>query len=412
MAKGGGQERLLEGYRVLDLADGKGVYCTKLLADLGADVVIVEPSSGSRGRHRGPFFHDEPHVEKSLYFLYFNTSKRSITLNLEHPDGQAIFKRLAKTADVVVETFPVGYMKSLGLDYDALSVINPKLVMTSISPFGQTGPYKDYKGSDLVAMAMGGYMQITGDPEKYPVRLGNEHSHYPTSQYAALGILGALYYRDITSGRGQYIDMSLFEPIIPYHLEQHQAAMWKFQRQNPIRVGLHSYIGIPLGVYPCKDGWAAALTTTDKEWDGLAQWIYEVTGEKAVLDEELKGVWGEGRRKRRDEVIAYIMRLSSSMTKQEFFHQAQKRDMGFEPVNTPEDILNDPHLAASGFWVELDHPVVGKLRYPRQGPFCGEDIPEIEKAAPLLGEHNKEIYCGELGFTKNDLVVLRSGGII
>ncbi len=271
MAKGAGQERLLEGYRVLDLADEKGVYCTKLLADLGADVIVVEPSSGSKGRHRGPFFHDEPHVEKSLYFLYFNTSKRSITLNLEHPDGQAIFKRLAKTADVVVETSPVGYMKSLGLDYDALSGINPKLVMTSISPFGQTGPYKDYKSSDLVAMAMGGYMQITGDPEKPPVRLGNEHSHYPAPQYAALGILGALYYRDISSGRGQYIDMSLFEPIIPYHLEQHQAAMWKFQRQNPIRVGLHSYIGIPLGVYPCKDGWAAALTTTNKEWDDLAQ---------------------------------------------------------------------------------------------------------------------------------------------
>ena len=412
MAEGQSQNKLLEGYRVLDLADEKGVYCTKLLADLGADVIIVEPSSGHKGRHRGPFFHDEPHPEKSLYFLYFNTSKRSITLNLEHPDGQAIFKQLVKTADVVVETSPVGYMKSLGLDYDAISKVNPKLVMASITPFGQTGPYKDYKSSDLVAMAMGGYMQITGDPEKYPVRLGNEHSHYPASQYASVGILAALYYRDTISGRGQYMDVSLFEPIISYHLEQHQAAMWKFQRQNPIRVGLHSHIGVPLGVYPCKDGWAAALTQSAKEWDTLAQWIFELTGEKGVLDEELKGVFPTGRQKRRDEVIAYLMRLSSTMTKQEFFHEGQKRDLGFGPANTPEDLLNDPHLNATDFWVELDHPVVGKLKYPRKGPFYGEDIPEITRAAPLLGEHNEEFYCGELGFTKEDLVVLRSSGVI
>ena len=412
MVEGLSQQRLLEGYRVLDLADEKGVYCTKLLADLGADVIIVEPSSGHKGRHRGPFFHDEPHPEKSLYFLYFNTSKRSITLNIEHPDGQAIFKRLARTADVVVETFPVGYMKSLGLDYDAISKVNPKLVMTSITPFGQTGPYKDYKTSDLIAMAMGGYMQITGDPDKPPVRLGNEHSHYPASQYAATGILAALYYRDSVSGRGQYMDVSLFEPIIPYHLEQHQAAMWKFQGQNPIRVGHHSVIAVPLGAYPCKDGWAAALTTTAKEWDTLAQWIYEVTGEKGVLDEELKGVFGEGRQKRRDEIIAYVMRLSSSMTKEEFFHEGQKRDLGFEPANTVGDLIDDPGLVESGFWTELEHPVVGKLKYPRKGPFYGEDVPEITTAAPLLGEHNEEIYCGVLGFSKDDLVVLRSSGII
>ncbi|MFC1945070.1 CaiB/BaiF CoA transferase family protein [Chloroflexota bacterium] len=405
-------DTFLDCYHILDLTGEKGIYCTKLLADLGAEVTLVEPPAGHKSRHRGPFFHDDPHPEKSLNFLYFNTNKRSVTLDLEQADGQAIFKQLVKGADVVVEDFPVGYLKGLGLDYDSLSAINPKLVMASITPFGQTGPWKDYKGSDLIAMAASGFMQITGDPDKPPLRLGNEQSHYPPSQYASVGILAALYHRDFVSGEGQYIDISMLEGLIPYHLEQHQAAMWRFMGQEPIRVGLHSYIAVPLGVYPCKDGWAVVLTPSDGDWDELARWVVEETGEKAILDEELRGLLGDGRRARRDEVIAYIMGLSTTKTKYDFFHEGQRRDLGIEPVNTPEDLLDDPHLAASDFWIELEHPVVGNLKYPRRGPFFGDDCPELRKAAPQLGEDNESVYCDELRYSKEDMILLRSRGVI
>jgi len=404
---------LLEGYRVLDLTDERGVYCTKLLADLGADVVLVEPPSGHKGRHRGPYFHDEVHPEKSLYFLYFNTDKRSITLNLEHPDGRDLFKQLVKKVDVVVESFQPGYLKKLGLDYKDLSKINHKLVMASVTPFGQTGPYKNYKGSDLVTMAMGGYMQITGNPDHAPLRLGNEHSHYPGSQYLAVGITGALYYRDFVSSKGQHIDVSQVEATIPYHIEQHQAMMWHFTGQNVVRAGLQSQVGVPLGVFPAKDGWIAVLTVAAQEWDNLSQWVFEVTGEKTILDESLKGAVGQGRRQRFEEVNGYITAFTTQVNRNELFHDGQqKRGVPLHPVNTVEDLLNDTHLKASDFWMELDHPVVGKLKYPKRGPFDGEDVPALRKAAPLLGEHNKEIYCGELGLTQKDLALLRSAGII
>ncbi|MBK5093965.1 MAG: CoA transferase, partial [Actinobacteria bacterium] len=161
-------------YRVLDLADEKGTYCGKLLGDLGSDVIKVEPPGGDRARSRGPFYKNEVHPEKSLSFLYFNTSKGSITLNLEDSTGQAIFKRLVEKADVVVESFPVGYLASLGLGYSSLRKINPKLVMSSVTPFGQKGPLSGYKAADINIMAMSGYMQLIGEPDQPPLVLGGE----------------------------------------------------------------------------------------------------------------------------------------------------------------------------------------------------------------------------------------------
>jgi crotonobetainyl-CoA:carnitine CoA-transferase CaiB-like acyl-CoA transferase len=260
---------------------------------------------------------------------------------------------------------------------------------------------------------MGGYMQITGSPDDPPLRLGNEHAHYPGSQYLAVGITGALYYRDFVSGKGQHIDVSQVEATIPYHIEQHQAMMWHFMGQNPTRQGLNSQVGVPLGAFPAKDGWISVLTVAAQEWDNLAQWVFEVTGEKAILDESLKGVFGLGRRQRYEEVNGWITAFTTQVNRNELFHDGQqKQGVPLHPVNTVEDLLNDPHLKASDFWIELDHPVVGKLKYPKRGPFDGEDVPALRKAAPLLGQHNKEIYCGELGLTQKQLALLRSAGII
>ena len=408
--KTGTVEGFLPAYRVLDLSDEKGVFCAKLLADYGADVVKVEPRTGDRGRSKGPFPNDEPSPEKSLYFLFYNTNKRSITLNLETATGQSIFRRLVENADVVVETFPVGYMKSLGLDYESLKMVNPRLVMASITPFGQSGPWKDYKSSDLIAMAASGYMQITGEPDGPPLRLGNEQSHFPGAQYAAVAILAALYYRDVLSGRGQYIDVSLQEALITYYTDAHPALAWMQRKENVTRVGTSSTLVIPMGAYPCSDGWIAAGVITPREWDTLAQWIYEVTGNEEILQERYRG-GNQERAPCLDIITAIFMDFTARFTAEELFHEGQKRNLVFVPVNDVGDLLQDPQLEASHFWAELEHPEVGRLQYPL-GIFYGEDMPVAKAAAPLLGQDNRAIYCNELGFTGEELAILRSSGVI
>ena len=181
-----------------------------MLADYGADVVRVEPPSGDPGRSKGPFPNDEPGRESSAYYLFYNTNKLSITLNLETSLGRSIFKQLAEKADVVVESLPVGYLKTLGLDYESLSESNPGLVMASISPFGQTGPYSRYRAHDLAIVAMGGNASMTGEPDGPPTRCSMPTSHFHAAPEAALGILMALYAR-LRTGRGQLVDVSMQE---------------------------------------------------------------------------------------------------------------------------------------------------------------------------------------------------------
>ena len=401
---------LLPPYRILDLAGGPGVFCTKLLADYGADVIKIEPPSGDYGRSKGPFLGDEPHPERSMYFLYYNTNKRSITLNLETELGRAIFKRLASTADAGVESFPVGYLKGLGLDYGSLSETNPGLVMASVTPFGQEGPWKDYKSSDLIAMAASGYMQITGDPDEPPVRQGNEQSHFPGAQYAAVAILAALYYRDALGGTGQYIDVSQQESLITYYTDAHPAVLWMQLEQNVTRVGTNSTLVIPLGAYPCQDGWISAGVITPREWEGLSQWIYEVTGNEEVLSEQYKG-GNQERAPHIDVISAMFMDFTMRFTAEYLFHEGQKRNLVFIPVNNVADLVGDPQLEASNFWTEMDHPQVGSLKYPL-GVFNSEDVSPSARVAPQLGQDNRAIYCQELGYRIEDLTFLRAAGVI
>jgi len=397
-------------YRVLDLADEKGAYCGKLLGDLGADVIRVEPPGGDKTRSRGPFHNGEVHPEKSLHFLYFNTSKGSITLNLENSTGQAIFKRLVEKADVVVESFPVGYLASLGLDYPALRKINPRLVMTSITPFGQKGPLSGYKATDINIMAMSGYMQLVGEPDQPPLVLGGEQSFYPGAQYAAVGTVAALFYRDATSGKGQHVDVSMQEAMITFYHEQTPVAMWKKEKENVSRVGVMDAMVTPCGLYPCKDGWISLCVVTPLEWDTLAQWMHEVTGNDEVLQDQYKGGL-ISRMPVRDMVNVMVIDFTDRLTARELFLEGQKRKLVVMPVNDAPTLLKDAQLNSRGFWVELDHPVVGKMKYPK-GALYSDAIGAPRKAAPLLGEDNERIYCDELRYFKEDLVVLRTTGVI
>ena len=403
-------DNLLLPYRVLDLTDERGVFCAKLLADYGADVVRIEPPWGDPARTRGPFRGDMPNPEASYYFLYYNTNKRSITLDIETESGRSLLRRLAATADVLVESLPVGYLEGLGLGYESLRGINPRLVMASISPFGQSGPWKRYKSSDLIALAASGYMQITGEPDGPPVRQGNEQSHFPGSQHAAVAIMGALYYRDMLSGEGQYIDVSLQEALITYYTDAHPALAWMQLGENVTRVGTNSTLVVPLGAFPCQDGWISAGIITPREWDTLAEWIYEVTGNEEVLNEQYRG-GNQDRAPHIDILTAMFIDFSSRFTAEELFHEGQRRNLVFLPVTDVSDLLEDPQLEASHTWTEMDHPHVGRLKYPL-GVFDIEGVTPSSSPAPLLEQHNRDIYCGELGLTEQELVELRAGGII
>ena len=400
---------LLPPYRVLDLTGPEGVFCGKLLADYGAEVIKVEPPTGDVTRQRPPFISDVPGIERSSYFLFYNTNKKSVTVDLETSEGQVVFKKLAASADVLIESFPVNYMQSLGLDYDSLRQVNPGLIMASITPFGQTGPWKDYKSTDLISLAASGFMQITGDPDGPPLRQGNEQSHFPGAQHAATAIMGALFYRDMQDGRGQYIDVSMQEAMITYYTDAHPALAYIQRGENVTRVGTNSTLVIPLGAYPSKDGWISAGIITPREWENLSNWMFEVTGNEEILNEDYKG-GNQDRAPYNDIITALVIDFTTRFTSEELFHQGQERNLVFIPVNTVSDLLVDPQLDASNFWFDIDHAEAGKLKYPL-GVFDSEEVTPTTNPAPYLGQDNEVIF-GELGLDEAELASLRTRGVI
>ena len=348
--------------------------------------------------------------DRSLYFLFYNTNKRSITLDLQAERGRDLFRSLVAQADVIVESNPVGYLDSIGLGYEDLRQINPGIVMASVTPFGQTGPWKDYKSNDLIALASSGFMQITGEPDGPPMRQGNDQSHFPGAQYAAASILGALYHRDFGGGEGQHIDVSLQEALITYYTDAHPALAWMLLGDNVTRVGATSTLVIPLGAYPSSDGWISAGIITPREWDALSEWIYEVTGNEEVLNEAYKG-GNQDRAPYNDIITALVIDFTTRYTSEYLFHEGQRRNLVFIPVNTVSDLLADPQLEASNFWFGIDHPETGTLQYP-QGVFDSEEVSPATSAAPTLGQDNEAIYAGELGLSEAELSSLKSEGVI
>jgi len=397
----------LSGYRVLDLTDSKGAYCTKLFADLGADVIKIERPEGDPGRAMPPFVDDVPHPEKSLYFLHRNAGKRGVTLNLDTEQGRDIFKRLVKTADVLVDNSPPDYMASLGLDYPALKEITPGLIMASITEFGHSGPYKDRKGSNLVDFAMSGVMITSGYPGKEPCLLPGSPAYDAASVHANIGILAALHMRSAT-GQGQYIDTSVHETsrmgLYPWIVPNYSYAL------NPdgppptseTRMGAAVY-----PVYPCKDGLIRVIALTPRQWDAL---VRVLGSPEVLLTEEWRGFLY--RIANADDLYALMLEFTEKYTMMELFEAGKREGVPIAPILNIEDFYNSPHTKARGYFVELEHPVAGKGDYPGP-PYKWTETPAaIKRPAPCLGEHNEEIYCGELGFSKGDLVALRAARVV
>jgi crotonobetainyl-CoA:carnitine CoA-transferase CaiB-like acyl-CoA transferase len=401
------KEGALTGYRILDLTDSRGAYCTKMLADLGADVIKVEPPHGDVGRNMPPFLNDEPHPEKSLYFIYRNANKRGITLNLESDEGKDILKKLVKSADVLVENFGPGYMDSLGLSYDTLKGINPNLIMTGITEFGLDGPYRDYKGSNIVDFALSGVMITSGYPGKVPTMLPGTPAYDAASEIADIEILAAIYCRDAI-GKGQKIDVSVHEAartgLYPWSVPIYSHSLTP-DGPLPMPEGrLGSQI---FPVYPCKDGFVRVIALTPRNWQALLR----VLGNPEVL---LMPDWENFiyRVGNAEDLYAIMIEFTTKFTQVELWEAGFREGVPIAPIFDIPAFVNSADATARKFFIEVDHPVAGKGRYPGPPYKWTETPPSVGRAAPCLGEHNEEIYCGELGLEKGDLTALRYARVL
>jgi len=420
---------LLSEYRVLDLTNEKGMYCGKLLGDLGADVIKIEKPGGDPCRNIGPFYHDIPDPNKSLYWFHFNTSKRSITLNIEDRDGQEIFKKLVATADFVIESFPPGYLASLGLGYGDLEQINPRIIVASITPFGQTGPYRDYKASDIVAMAMGGLMYLCGDDDRPPVRVTPAQAYMQASLQAATGVMIAHWHR-VATDEGQHVDVSMQE-CISNILDSTQQA-WDLEKLIYGRHGGSRFVGNkPIQVpYPCKDGYFAAYNSPE-DFEEILKWSRE-TGVDLEADPETKAIVEYARERIQYAIDHGIIRQTAFedvegwkrylalrgpffkfLTKRELEEGARDRHFGWGVISTPKDLLESDQLKARNYFAQVEHPELqDTLTYPGE-PLKPSETPwRISRRPPLIGEHNVEIYEKELGMTREEIILLRQTGAI
>jgi len=402
-------EGALSGRRVLELADERGVYCGKLLADMGADVIKIEKPGGDATRDIPPFWGRQPDPERGLFFLYTNTSKRGVTLDVTTAKGQGLFRRLAKTADMVLETFRPGFLEDLGLGYGDLRELNPGLVFTSITDFGQTGPYRSFKSSDIVASALGGSMYVTGEEEDPPVKLAGSQAHMMASTYAAVSSMIALY-RAAISGEGQHVDISVEEATVSV---SHICGVGKWLDDGiiPRRRGTGLFASVPSGAYPCTDGMVYLMINRPLHWQALARWIHELTGNQEVLDPMFEGP-SSTRQPYRDLLDIYICDLTSQFTVDEIYHEGQRRHIAFTPVNTAAAVAHDVHLAARDYFALVEHPGVGALAYPGAAYRHSATPWRIAHPAPAVGQHNRELYVVELGVTDEQLRSFEEAGVI
>ncbi|MBI2873287.1 MAG: CoA transferase [Chloroflexi bacterium] len=392
---------LLDGIAVLDLSQGvAGPYCTRLMAGLGADVVKVEPpGTGDVTRRLGPFYQDDPHPEKSVPFLYLNTGKRSVTLDLETASGRHILRRLASTTHLIVESFPPGTLDGWGLGYADLERENPALVLCSVTPFGQTGPYSRFQATEMVAQAASGLMYITGDPEREPVKTGGHLAGHAAGQTAFLGAVVALYHALMT-GQGQHVDISEVEASTDL-LDRWM--MGPFQGQVMRRLGKRHQVGYPHELFPCQDG-HAYICNQPSSWSVMTALLGRPDLDTPRYQEP------KGRMADRAALDPVILEWTRQRTKKEVFQKGQAHRMAFGYAATVEDLVNSEQLQERQFFVEVDHPCVGAHQYPGP-PFRSSAAPWRHGRAPLLSEHTAEVLL-PLGYSRQDLVLLRAQGVI
>jgi crotonobetainyl-CoA:carnitine CoA-transferase CaiB-like acyl-CoA transferase len=416
---------MLSCYRILDLTDDKAFICGRALSDFGADVIKIEKPGGDPSRRKGAFYHDDPDPEKNLTWFAFNANKKGITLDIETPEGQALFKRLVKKADVVLESFAPGYLEGLGLGYKDLSEINPGIVLTSITGFGQEGPYRSFKDPDIVVRSLGGLVYTAGYEDRAPLAAGYEHTHMIGAMYAAVGTMIALSHRALT-GLGQHVDASTHQACVVVASAEIEGPYALFGRvltrhgraRGSVTLKDGTIFYNPL-LWECQDGDVAfnlllnptsvkanlALMEGIKR-DGidikfLDTWQWDKQGWRNMSVEQAK------------EVVSILGQFFKKHTKAELLDMAIKNRFQLGPCNDAQDVLNHPQLNTREYWQEIEHPELGtSLKYPGGAVKLSEGYCGIRHRAPLIGEHNDEIYKKELKISAKKIEELKTRRII
>jgi crotonobetainyl-CoA:carnitine CoA-transferase CaiB-like acyl-CoA transferase len=413
---------MLSPYRVLDLTTERGLLCGQILGDLGADVIKVEPLDGSPARRLGPFYQDQLHPDRSLYWWAYNRNKRSITLNLDSRDGQAILRRLVASAHFLIESDPPGALVERGLGYADVAALNPALVYVSISPFGQDGPKAHYADSDLIILAAGGALVLIGDDDRPPVRVSVPQAYLHASAEAAVAALIAHHERQ-RSGRGQHVDVSAQQAVLQMTFSNILAA--------PLGAPEYRRLsgGIKLGpltlrlVWPAKDGYVAITfffgSAIGPFTQRLMAYIYEEGFCDAAIRDKDWIAYGDALLTGQESAEGYeplarvVEEFTRSKTKAELLRAALERKLLIAPITTIDEVVHNDHFTARDYWRPLAHSELGQaFRYP--GPFARFSATPIgyRRRPPLVGEHNREIYIDELGFTAQQLAALQAQGVI
>ena len=409
---------MLDDLRVLDLADGSGSMCGRILADLGADVIKIEPPGGDAARREPPYASDVPDADRSLTWFAANLNKRGITLDLETDTGRALFKRLVQTADVVIQT-PVS---ERSLDYEELSEINPRLILATLTPYGLEGPLADCAASDLEVTASSGCLWLSGETGRPPVRTSVPQSSAWTGMYAAAGVLMAVMARQQT-GRGQQVDVSAQAEMLT--ATSQAPIFWDLlgeeqHRSGPFLVG-RSVTGARFrNVWPCRDGYVTfALYGGQAGRDtgrALVAWMNEVLPDGApdllrTLDWDALDV-ATCAQEVVEQIEAAVAPFFLGLSKAEFFDGVSARNMLGYPLSTVDEMAGDAQLASRGFWQAIDTPWGGELCLPGSFALFDGERPPLRRRAPRAGEHNLEVLGEQLGLGVDDVATLRSAGVV
>ena len=405
---------LLEGVRVLDLTHYiAGPYCARLMAGLGADVLKVErPPAGDPARRLGPFAsrpgtardYGAEAVEDGAWQLYLNAGKRSVALDLKNEQGRQVALDLAAKADILVENFAPGTLEKLGLGYEELRRANPALVVTSISNFGQSGPYRDWRGTEANLYAMGGLMNITGEHDQEPLKEGAPLAQLGAGQNAFAASMAALMYAEET-GEGQRIDVSIAEYAT--NILENALMQYSYSGQEYTRVGNRGYGRAAWGIYPCRDGHVGIIAGPDHRWPEVAR----IMEREELADPRFAS--RRGRQENADEVDALMLPWLIEHDKVDIFKAGQESGLGFSFVATMQDILEMEQLLARGYFVELEHPAAGRLSYPGAPIACEPDADAWTfRRAPLYGEHTAAALSDWLGCDAARLEELAASGAI
>jgi crotonobetainyl-CoA:carnitine CoA-transferase CaiB-like acyl-CoA transferase len=382
-------------------------YAGKLLADLGAEVIKIErPGQGDRARQRGPFPNNQAHSEKSGLFLYLNTNKLGITLDVFQPEGMELLERLAAGADVLIHNLAPPDMDRAGLTFERFRKDNPRLVMTSITPYGLTGPYRDRESEELTVWSQGGLTYLNGagpdTREVPPLKAFGQQSGYQGGIHAAVATVGALM-AQLRDGEGQHIDISVYE-VCASMLEL-TYVYWPYAQRIASRLGAKPVQ--PLEALECKDGIIFLCCVEDHQWEAFV----DLMGHPAWTDEPL--FKGRGRRTANwDAARLFVQEWLQEQTVQDLYHKAQAKRIPFAPVSTMGDLLGSDHLKARGFFAEISHPVAGTYKYPGALFKMSRTPWEIRRPAPTLGQDNRAVFVDRLKVSETQLAQLQQRGVI